>query len=1183
MITKFNKHAVCKPAMISKTLMHVGHLLIKNFSTVYLPPPISHVTIMADRLFESIISYMEPRRQYSTAKLAKVVGLREARDVTSTLQELELRGKIQQVPGTPYWEKTHYDRMRGPSPRGRQGRAQDYRNPRQSGRGGSRGGNVSRQVHTAGGSLTGDLRDRLLYVLRANNGVPVTALEMAKQLGFPSRKHVNPTLYALHREGVICMSQDSGAPLWSIGSTPPAASTPQGFNTGVSFGGLCTRKTQCPSSPSEGELARRLVNVLASSREPQTTLQLGQAVGASRSVVTPILRRLGHEGVISALPGNPERWSAKNSLGANPSNPQLNPQQLEPQPQGAVTSHADGREAGSAPLSLDVELSGQGATVPEQMESMSEQIRSVSEQPEQMESTSEHIGSTSEHIGSTSEQWGTTSEQMHSATSQQQSWPIPESPELALPVRSSSVTSEDDDASRQLIALLSASPQQQLTALQLAQKMGARRADINPVLYRMEKRGVVKSVSGSMPPRWYLVPSPSSMAIGTHSGEADLQLEPFEVDMDEEDTGGKASQFAGLLASLPSDDVRGRLLLVLQSDVTMQYTELELACSLGLASRRDVAPHLKTLESDGLVCRTSGSFPVKWGLMATTSRTPLGYPSPYLPGTSNDTSLYLPGTTDTHGSTSAALVPSASTLVVSERIAEDVTRNPISWLTEYCQARKLNLDFAELREYGPPHRRNFVVAAQFAGHSFEAESTSKKEARRMAADLALQTILANQAPYPQPSLHQTPPGTMTEAFDGSVGASIHDRIAHLSHEFYLQLQNSLHSPQPGRKVTACFVMEDASSGRHTPVAVGSGTRCITGDHMSLEGLVVNDSHAEIVARRSLLRFFYAQLRSYYRGVCDTIFRECPDHPPLLEVKEDIRFHLYISTAPCGDGAQFSRGDDQNREPPPVASTTDEGGGGEGEHRPTMSAKTQGVLRTKMEGGEGTIPIGADAPGQTWDGILHGGRLRTMSCSDKVGRWSVVGLQGALLAHFMRPVYLSSLTLGSLHHHGHLSRAVCCRFADLLGLPEGFSVHHPRLGRVRGGDEMKRHTEKASNFSLNWAHGDETGELNDGGNGRPVPTPGALRHSSQLSLPCSRISKASLLGEFVALCRLVERTDLFEGRCYREIKEAAAGFQRAKGALYKLCEQKGYGTWMKKPPEQEQFDATILERLKTNNL
>jgi hypothetical protein len=103
--------------------------------------------------------------------------------------------------------------------------------------------------------------------------------------------------------------------------------------------------------------------------------------------------------------------------------------------------------------------------------------------------------------------------------------------------------------------------------------------------------------------------------------------------------------------------------------------------------------------------------------------------------------------------------------------------------------------------------------------------------------------------------------------------------------------------------------------------------------------------------------------------------------------------------------------------------------------------------------------------QTWDGILGGERLLTMSCSDKLCRWNFIGLQGeekkrklfkfsnffvfiigALLSTLIEPIYYTSIVIGSLYHSEHIRRALFARIEHVRELNRRIDLFFFRISR-----------------------------------------------------------------------------------------------------------------------------------------
>ncbi|XP_063080709.1 double-stranded RNA-specific editase 1 isoform X3 [Cavia porcellus] len=475
-------------------------------------------------------------------------------------------------------------------------------------------------------------------------------------------------------------------------------------------------------------------------------------------------------------------------------------------------------------------------------------------------------------------------------------------------------------------------------------------------------------------------------------------------------------------------------------------------------------------------------------------------------------------------------------------------KNPVMILNELRPG--LKYDF--LSESGESHAKSFVMSVVVDGQFFEGSGRNKKLAKARAAQSALATIFnlhLDQTPSRQPVL--------SEGLQLHLPQVLADAVSRLVLGKFSDLTDNFSSPHARRKVLAGVVMTTGTDVKDAKViSVSTGTKCINGEYMSDRGLALNDCHAEIISRRSLLRFLYTQLELYLTSKEDqkrSIFQRSERGG--FRLKDTVQFHLYISTSPCGDARIFSPHE-------PVL----EGTGGPSGSLPREPAdrhpnrKARGQLRTKIESGEGTIPVRSNASIQTWDGVLQGERLLTMSCSDKIARWNVVGIQGSLLSIFVEPIYFSSIILGSLYHGDHLSRAMYQRISNIEDLPPLYTLNKPLLSGISNAEA--RQPGKAPNFSVNWTVGDSTIEVINATTGK------------------DELGRASRLCKHALYCRWMrvhgkvpphlQRSRITKPTTYHESKLAAREYQAAKARLFTAFIKAGLGAWVEKPTEQDQF-------------
>jgi len=217
-------------------------------------------------------------------------------------------------------------------------------------------------------------------------------------------------------------------------------------------------------------------------------------------------------------------------------------------------------------------------------------------------------------------------------------------------------------------------------------------------------------------------------------------------------------------------------------------------------------------------------------------------------------------------------------------------------------------------------------------------------------------------------------------------------------------------PPPGQyTILAGFIL--VSPERHQVISLATGSKCLPANRLSGRGESVNDSHAEVLARRGAVLWLFdevCRMRSCASGETSCWIEK--NTPGKYRLRDTVRIHMYISTVPCASIK-------------PIVFVYSDPLGGDASMRFLASSQDPEIARLKDSTPFETQP--SNVPWRGRNNYHRYGVLRTkpgradspatasMSCSDKVAAWNVLGLQGALGSLLFTQLYADSIIIGEV--------------------------------------------------------------------------------------------------------------------------------------------------------------------------
>ncbi|XP_053979128.1 tRNA-specific adenosine deaminase 1-like isoform X1 [Hylaeus volcanicus] len=251
-----------------------------------------------------------------------------------------------------------------------------------------------------------------------------------------------------------------------------------------------------------------------------------------------------------------------------------------------------------------------------------------------------------------------------------------------------------------------------------------------------------------------------------------------------------------------------------------------------------------------------------------------------------------------------------------------------------------------------------------------------------------------------------------------------DEIAKLCIDKYIKLGKSGKPTETEWTVLSGIVLRKGD-GLLSLVALATGTKCLgeidlINTELYKDGCRLNDSHAEVLARRAFLRYLYEQINLLLDGTKSDVFTM--DDKKKLKLNNGISFHFFTSQTPCGDCSIFPKDEFcENDTPPMKIRKHDYDDAGEVIMESYNDKKEQIIKDIYRTGAKcvkteqyqdphlGGVNYHVIGPLRTKPG--RGNPTLSLSCSDKMAKWNILGLQGSLLSILIPSIKMETITVG----------------------------------------------------------------------------------------------------------------------------------------------------------------------------